>query len=138
MVSISLYSNKEKEIKDFLDKFFNSKIAIDKKLKYDIKFENPTQSAELIGAFIEDNGCYYSNVYYKENRPTYTQYTRQTTKKYTDGELLEEYGSFVVGKDGKYYFEPSFYCPKEDYKTEQLCKNCQYYDYCKQQGEIKC
>lgn len=94
---------------------------------------------ELIGAFIKDNGCYYSNTYYKESRVKYTTYTTYTkpTKKYTDDELLEEYCSFVVGKDGKYWFEPGYYCPKDDYNTEQLCSKCQYYEYCKRMGEIK-
>lgn len=97
---------------------------------------------ELIGDFVHDDGCYYSNNYFKEDRykkiPSTPSYST-TTKKYTDEELIAEYGEWVKlpGED-KLWFDPLYYCPKEDYGTEQLCKRCCCYAECKMRGEIKC
>lgn len=62
-VLIDLYSNKKNEIKNFLDKFFNSNINVDKDLEYEIKFENPVESANLIGTFIDNNDKYEINMW---------------------------------------------------------------------------
>lgn len=62
-VIIDLYSNKKDEIKNFLDKFFNSNINVDKDLEYEIKFENPVESANLIGTFIDNNDKYEINMW---------------------------------------------------------------------------
>lgn len=62
-VVIDLYSNKKDEIKNFLDKFFNSNINVDKNLEYEIKFENPVESANLIGTFIDNNDKYEINMW---------------------------------------------------------------------------
>lgn len=62
-VLINLYSNKKNEIKNFLDKFFNSNIDVDKDLEYEIKFENPVESANLIGTFIDNNDKYEINMW---------------------------------------------------------------------------
>lgn len=62
-ILIDLYSNKENEIKRFLDKFFNSNIDISNNLQYEIKFENPIESADLIGVFIDNNETYSINMW---------------------------------------------------------------------------
>lgn len=62
-ILIDLYSNKENEIKKFLDKFFNSNMDISTKLQYELKFENPVESADLIGVFIDNNDAYNINMW---------------------------------------------------------------------------
>lgn len=57
-ILINLYSNKENEIKKFLDIFFNSNIKLENDLEYEIKYENPIESADLIGVFIDNNNKY--------------------------------------------------------------------------------
>lgn len=62
-ILINLYSNKENEIKRFLDVFFNTNIKLDNDLEYEIKYENPIESADLIGVFIENNYKYDINIW---------------------------------------------------------------------------
>ena len=62
-ILINLYSNKENEIKRFLDVFFNTNIKLDNDLEYEIKYENPIESADLIGVFIENNCKYDINMW---------------------------------------------------------------------------
>ena len=62
-ILINLYSNKENEIKRFLDVFFNTNIKLDNDLEYEIKYENPIESADLIGVFIENNYKYDINMW---------------------------------------------------------------------------
>jgi hypothetical protein len=62
-ILVDLYSNKEKEIKTFLDKFFNKNMNIDKDLEYEIKFQNPIESADLIGVFVDNNDKYEINMW---------------------------------------------------------------------------
>ena len=62
-ILVDLYSNKEKEIKTFLDKFFNKNMNIDKDLEYEIKFQNPIESADLIGVFVDNNDKYKINMW---------------------------------------------------------------------------
>lgn len=57
-VLVDLYSNKQKEIKKFLEKFFNTNVNVEKDLEYEIKFENPVESANLIGVFVDNNENY--------------------------------------------------------------------------------
>lgn len=127
------YYYKDKDKLTLIERLIESKMAI----------MDGDGHTELIGEFIEDNGVYYSNDYYKEDRykrvitttPTY----HKSTTKYTDEEILEEYGSWVqcLNTD-KLWFDPLYFCPKEDYDTEQLCKRCVCYNECKKRGNIKC
>ncbi len=57
-VLINLYSNKQNEIKRFLDQFFNCNIFLSNDLKYEAKFENPIESIDLIGVFIDNTDKY--------------------------------------------------------------------------------
>lgn len=92
---------------------------------------------ELIGVFIEDNGCYYSNNYYKDNRVVRVTTTTQTTNSMTDKEIVAEYGEWVYdAPTDTYLFDPVYFCPKQEYKTTQMCKKCQYYEFCKREGDI--
>ena len=55
-VIVSLYSDKKGEIKRFLYSFFKSdNINIDNELKWEYFFENPIESANIIGVFIDNN-----------------------------------------------------------------------------------
>jgi predicted glutamine amidotransferase len=97
---------------------------------------------ELIGFFIEDNGCYYSNIYYKDSRYTKVEKTPVKTtenKVLTHKDIIDGYGEWIYDEDDNvYYFDPEFFCPKKDFKSESMCKRCDYYQQCKKWGEISC
>lgn len=62
-IFIDLYSNTKNEIKKFLDKFFDSNIKLKNDLEYEIKYENPIESIDLIGVFVENNDKYQINMW---------------------------------------------------------------------------
>ena len=114
----SYYKDKDKLL--LIERLIDSKMAI----------MDGDGHTELIGDFIEDNGCYFSNSYYKEERYKKT--------KLTNDDIIDSYGEWVkCAGNGKLWFDPLYYCPKEDYGTEQLGKQCINYKNCKQMGEVK-
>ena len=62
-VTISLYSNEKNEILKFLQNFYEKEIQLKNELKWEYVFENPIQSADIIGTFIENNDKYKINMW---------------------------------------------------------------------------
>ena len=62
-ISVNLYSTKEKEIKKFLEDFYDKKMPISNELKWEIKYDNPTKIADIIGVFIDNNYKYQINMW---------------------------------------------------------------------------
>lgn len=52
---IDIYSEKNNEIKNFVDKFYEKDINCEKVLEYKIVFENPVKASDIISAFIDNN-----------------------------------------------------------------------------------
>lgn len=97
-----------------------------------------------IGAFIEDEGCYYSNGNYKPvTYSYYPSYRHDTTNKYylaKDGlswgehinmvdEMFGPYDDDIIDSMVTYDFTPT-YCPCTEYGTEYYCKKCINYHTC--------
>ena len=66
-VVVSLYSTKNNEIKRFLNSYYAKPVYLDNDLKWEYYFENPLQSAEIIGTFIDNNENYkiINNIYFE-------------------------------------------------------------------------
>lgn len=62
-VTVSLYSTKNGEIERFLNDFYEKNIEVKNKLKWEEEFRNPTQSASIIGAFIDNNNKFKINMW---------------------------------------------------------------------------
>lgn len=54
MVSVNLYSENSKELEKFLSLFYNSSLHIKNSLKWEHKYKNPIEIAEIIGIFIDN------------------------------------------------------------------------------------
>ena len=52
--SVSLYSNKKSELNNFLSRFYNTNLEISNDLKWEKKYANPLELAEIIGIFIDN------------------------------------------------------------------------------------
>lgn len=52
---VNIYSEKPNEIKNFIDKFYDDNFDIENNLEYEIIFENPVVTSDIIGAFIDNN-----------------------------------------------------------------------------------
>lgn len=62
-VTVSLYSTKNGEIARFLHDFYEKNIEIKNGLEWEEEFKNPTQSASIIGAFIDNNEKFKINMW---------------------------------------------------------------------------
>ena len=62
-ITVSLYSNTKNEIKRFLNSFYNNSTDPENDLKWEYVFENPVQSADIIGTFIENNNKFKINMW---------------------------------------------------------------------------
>lgn len=62
-VTVSLYSTENGEIARFLHDFYEKNIEIENGLEWEEEFKNPTQSASIIGAFIDNNEKFKINMW---------------------------------------------------------------------------
>lgn len=63
-VIVNLYSNHKNEIKRFLYSLYNrSDIKIPNELKWEYIYKNPIESADIIGAFIDNNEKFKINMW---------------------------------------------------------------------------
>ena len=62
-VTVSLYSTENGEIARFLHDFYEKNIKIENGLEWEEEFKNPTQSASIIGAFIDNNEKFKINMW---------------------------------------------------------------------------
>jgi len=59
----SLYSDKDNEINNFLNKFYDDINLTENKLKWEKEFENPIEIADIIGTFIDNNDKFKINMW---------------------------------------------------------------------------
>ncbi len=52
--TVNLYSHKKGEINNFLSRFYNTDLEIYDSLKWEKKYANPLELAEIIGTFIDN------------------------------------------------------------------------------------
>lgn len=60
---VNLYSKENGEISRFLSSFYNKEINLDNDLKWENKYENSIEIADIIGAFIDNNDKYKINMW---------------------------------------------------------------------------
>lgn len=60
---VNLYSNKKGEISRFLSSYYNKQIKLDNDLKWENKYENSIEIADIIGAFIDNNDKFNINMW---------------------------------------------------------------------------
>lgn len=51
---VNLYSNQKGELNNFLSRFYNTNLEIYESLKWEKKYANPLELAEIIGTFIDN------------------------------------------------------------------------------------
>ena len=57
-VTVHLYSNKNGELNRFLSKFYNTNLDIYESLRWEQKYNNPIELAEIIGVFFDNMDDY--------------------------------------------------------------------------------
>jgi len=60
---VNLYSTVDKEINNFLNKFYDNINLHENNLKWEKEFENPVEIADIIGTFIDNNDKFKINMW---------------------------------------------------------------------------
>lgn len=68
---VNLYSKENGEISKFLTSFYNKKIELQNDLKWENKYENSIEIADIIGAFIDNNDKYKINMWISLDEGTF-------------------------------------------------------------------
>lgn len=87
---VNLYSDKKGEISKFLNSFYDNNTNIDNDLKWEKKYDNSIEIADIIGAFIDNNDKYKINMWVSLDEGTFinvTDYNADSIIKY----LYERY-----------------------------------------------
>ncbi len=72
---VNLYSDKKGEISKFLSSFYNNEIHIENDLKWERKFDNSIEIADIVGAFIDNNDKYKINMWISLDEGTFINVT---------------------------------------------------------------
>lgn len=80
-VIVNLYSNYKDEIKKFLYSFYKSNIEIPNELKWEYLYENPIQSADIIGVFIDNNDKFKINMWVSLDKDFFINVTEHNADK---------------------------------------------------------
>lgn len=72
---VNLYSNKLGEISNFLKKFYDADINIENDLKWEKKYDNSIEIADIVGTFIDNNDKYKINMWISLDAGTFINVT---------------------------------------------------------------
>ena len=72
---VNLYSDKLGEISKFLSNFYNKNIPLENDLKWENKYDNSIEIADIIGAFIDNNEKYKINMWISLDEGTFINVT---------------------------------------------------------------
>jgi len=72
---VNLYSDKKGEISKFLSVFYNKEISLDNDLKWENKYNNSIEIADIVGTFIDNNDKYKINMWISLDEGTFINVT---------------------------------------------------------------
>lgn len=72
---VNLYSDKHGEISKFLQDFYDTNIVLENDLKWEKKYDNPIEIADIIGTFIDNNDKYKINMWISIDEGTFINVT---------------------------------------------------------------
>ena len=72
---VNLYSTKEGEISKFLSSYYNKPIQLQNDLKWENKYENSIEIADIIGTFIDNNDKYSINMWVSLDKDAFINVT---------------------------------------------------------------
>lgn len=78
---VNLYSDKNGEIKKFLDIFYNKDMQNVNDFKWEKKYENPVEISDIIGTFIENNDKFKINMWVSFDKNIFINITENNADK---------------------------------------------------------
>lgn len=61
--TVNLYSEKKGELNRFLSHFYNTNLDIENNLKWEKKYANPIELAEIIGTYVDNSDNFILNMW---------------------------------------------------------------------------
>lgn len=74
-VTVNLYSNEKGELNRFLSKLYDTNFDIFEDLKWEKKYKNPIELAEIIGVFTDNSDDYLINMWICIDKDIYIHVT---------------------------------------------------------------
>lgn len=78
---VDIYSQTSNEIKSFLDKFYNTNTNLDSDLKWEVTYNNPTEMADIISAYIDNEEKFKINMWISLDKDFFINVTRHNADK---------------------------------------------------------
>ncbi len=78
---VDIYSQTSNEIKSFLDKFYNTNTNLDSDLKWEVTYNNPTEMADIISAYIDNDEKFKINMWISLDKDFFINVTRHNADK---------------------------------------------------------
>lgn len=75
IATINLYSTKKGELNRFLSNFYNTNFGIENSLKWEKKYANPIELAEIVGTYIDNSDDYLLSMWICLDRNVYINIT---------------------------------------------------------------
>ena len=78
---VDIYSQTSNEIKSFLDKFYNTNTNLDSDLKWEVVYNNPTEMADIISAYIDNDEKFKIKMWISLDKDFFINVTRHNADK---------------------------------------------------------
>ncbi len=75
MITVNLFSEKKGEINKFLSNFYNTDIGLRDNLKWQKKYDNPIEIADIVGTYIDNIDDYFLNMWISLDKGIYIHVT---------------------------------------------------------------
>lgn len=77
LATIQLYSQKTGELNKFLSHFYNTNFQLENNLKWEKKYQNPIELAEIIGTFIDNYDDYILDMWICLDKNVFINITKE-------------------------------------------------------------
>ena len=75
MITVNLFSEKNGEINKLLSNFYNTDIGLENSLKWQKKYDNPIEIADIVGTYIDNIDDYFLNMWISLDKGIYIHVT---------------------------------------------------------------
>lgn len=77
IATLMLYSKKKEQLNKFLSLFYNTNLQLGDSLKWEKKYQNPLELAEIIGTFIDNFDDYFLDMWICLDKDIFINITKE-------------------------------------------------------------
>ena len=76
-MTVNLFSENPNQLNDFLSRFYNTDFGLEKKKRWEKKYANPVEIADIIGIYIDNIDLYNLNMWISLDKDVYIHVTNE-------------------------------------------------------------